>query len=83
MLEFHRTRLLIRGSEVPAIAAAGGHAAGAGLCRAPACDLRYAADREPALRRESLAQPVTMSSRDMPEGPAAQRKKRSPEFTGG
>ena len=37
---------------------------------------------EAALRWESLAQPVTMSSRDMREGLAAQREKRSPEFTG-
>lgn len=39
-------------------------------------------DMESALRWESLAQPVTMSSRDMLEGLAAQREKRSPNFTG-
>jgi enoyl-CoA hydratase len=37
---------------------------------------------ESALRWESLAQPTTMSSRDMAEGLAAQRDKRSPQFTG-
>ncbi len=37
------------------------------------------ADMESALRWESLAQPVTMSSRDMIEGLAAQRDKRSPQ----
>ncbi|MFC9972483.1 enoyl-CoA hydratase/isomerase family protein [Spirillospora sp. NPDC127200] len=39
-------------------------------------------DMESALRWESLAQPVTMASRDMVEGLAAQREKRRPEFTG-
>ncbi|MFG2015170.1 enoyl-CoA hydratase/isomerase family protein [Actinomadura geliboluensis] len=177
MLEFYRTWLAIRGLEVPTVAAVNGHAVGAGLCLALACDLRYAAedakllapftalglhpgmaatwlfpevaglplaremllagrvltgaeaaanglanqafpraellekalgvaariaaqapiatrltkvalaggghaDMEAALRWESLAQPVTMSSRDMREGLAAQREKRSPEFTG-
>ncbi|MBW8486309.1 enoyl-CoA hydratase/isomerase family protein [Actinomadura parmotrematis] len=40
------------------------------------------ADVEAALRWESLAQPVTMSTRDMVEGLAAQREKRRPRFTG-
>ncbi|MEU5882029.1 enoyl-CoA hydratase/isomerase family protein [Spirillospora sp. NPDC047279] len=40
------------------------------------------ADMETALRWESLAQPVTMSSRDMVEGIKAQRERRRPDFTG-
>ncbi|GAA2602408.1 enoyl-CoA hydratase-related protein [Actinomadura fulvescens] len=39
-------------------------------------------DLESALRWESLAQPVTMSSRDMLEGINAQRERRRPTFTG-
>ncbi|MFG2005968.1 enoyl-CoA hydratase/isomerase family protein [Spirillospora sp. NPDC048911] len=40
------------------------------------------ADLDAALRWESLAQPVTMSSRDMLEGINAQRERRRPNFTG-
>ncbi|MFI0353629.1 enoyl-CoA hydratase/isomerase family protein [Actinomadura sp. 9N407] len=39
-------------------------------------------DMEAALRWESLAQPITMASKDMLEGLTAQREKRRPEFTG-
>jgi enoyl-CoA hydratase len=39
-------------------------------------------DLDAALRWESLAQAVTMASKDMLEGLAAQRDKRRPEFTG-
>ncbi|XVQ12849.1 enoyl-CoA hydratase/isomerase family protein [Spirillospora sp. CA-255316] len=39
-------------------------------------------DMESALRWESLAQPVTMASKDMVEGLTAQREKRRPSFTG-
>jgi enoyl-CoA hydratase len=39
-------------------------------------------DMESALRWESLAQPVTMASKDMVEGLTAQREKRRPVFTG-
>ncbi|MCF6475198.1 enoyl-CoA hydratase/isomerase family protein [Nonomuraea sp. MG754425] len=39
-------------------------------------------DLEAALRWESLAQPVTMTSADMIEGLAAHRERRMPKFTG-
>ncbi len=45
MLPFYRAWLAIRDVEVPTIAAVNGHAIGAGLCVALACDLRYAASR--------------------------------------
>lgn len=43
MIAFYRAWLAIRSLEVPTIAALNGHAVGAGLCLALACDLRYAA----------------------------------------
>lgn len=39
-------------------------------------------DMDAALRWESLAQPVTMTSQDMLEGLAAQQERRRPNFTG-
>ena len=53
MLPFYRVWLSIRELEVPSIAAVNGHAVGAGLCLALACDLRYAS------RNAKLSAPFT------------------------
>lgn len=43
MIAFYKAWLSIRRLEVPTVAAINGHAVGAGLCMALACDIRYAA----------------------------------------